>query len=202
MTASAAWRAAAAAVAAIAAASGCAGANPVVPPPLPATPAEAAALYPLELGFRWAYDIEKGGERILAVYEVVERSGDTAQVQAGDQRLAYKTDAQGIARFDGGEIGDYVLRNPIELGAQWSLGDGKAKVVAVGEELTLDAGKFSGCATVEESRTDPVRLVRTTFAPGVGPVRLEVQLADDGKLITMTHATLRGVTKPGEDPLR
>jgi len=54
---------------------------------------------------------------------------------------------------------------------------------------------------VEATRADPVRAVRTTFAPGIGPVVIELQIAVGGELTTVTRATLRALTKPGQDPL-
>src|SRR5689334_23181988 len=36
----------------------------------------AADLYPLEPGWKWAYDLVKDGQNMLALYSVLERSGD------------------------------------------------------------------------------------------------------------------------------
>ena len=79
---------------------------------------------------------------------------------------------------------------------------GTAKVVAVAHEVTVDAGHFSDCVVIEVTRSDPVRVVRTTFAPDIGPVSLEFQVQDGSRFITSTRASLRSVTKPGEDPFK
>src|SRR4029079_10038587 len=73
----------------------------------------AADYSPLARGWKWAYDLEKDGERILAVYSVLERIGDTVIVQAGEDRLTYAITLDGVAQRDGGAIGDYVIRNPL-----------------------------------------------------------------------------------------
>ena len=162
----------------------------------------AADFYPLAGGWKWAYDVEKDGMNILATYVVLERLGDVASVQAGDEKLTYAITAEGIAQRDDGVMGDYIIKNPIALGAEWPVSGGKAKIVSVDQQLTVEpAGTFSGCIVVEVTRTEPVRIVRTTYAPDVGPVALELQVQDGTRFITSTRARLRAVTKPGQDAL-
>jgi hypothetical protein len=161
----------------------------------------AADYYPLEPGWRWAYDLEKDGDKMLAVYSVLERTADTATIQAGDDRLTYAITPEGIAQKDGPTVGDFVLKNPPLMGGEWPVQGGTAKVVAAGQQVTVAAGKFDNCVVVEVTRSDPVRIARTTFAAGVGPIALEFQVQDGGKFVTVTKASLRAVTKPGEDPL-
>jgi hypothetical protein len=168
----------------------------------PARSFTAADYYPLNLGWKWAYDLEKDGQKMLALYAVVERTADTATVQAGEDRLMYAVTAEGIAQKEGTLGGDFVIKNPVVLGGEWIVTGGKAKIVSVGQEVTIDAGKFGDCAVVEVTRSDPVRVARTTFAPGVGPIALELQVQVGDRFSTVTRATLRAVTKPGEDPLK
>ncbi|HTB57011.1 MAG TPA: hypothetical protein VLC06_04015, partial [Polyangia bacterium] len=66
-------------------------------------------------------------------------------------------------------------------------------------DFKLDSGEhFLGCIVIEVTRTDPVRVTRTTFAPDLGPVMLEMQVQDGAKFTTTTRARLRAVTRPGE----
>jgi hypothetical protein len=163
----------------------------------------AADYYPLANGWKWAYDVEKDGMNILATYVVLERVGDVAAVQAGDERLTYAITAEGVAQKDDGTVGDYVIKNPLTLGAEWPVAGGRAKIVAVDQEVTVEpAGKFDGCVVVEVTRTDPVRIVRTTYAPDIGPIALELQVQDGQRFLTSTRARLRAVTKPGEGAFR
>jgi hypothetical protein len=69
--------------------------------------------------------------------------------------------------------------------------------------VSVPAGTFPGCATIEESRTNPDRITRTVYCVGVGPVSIEVQVHDplSGAFRTEMRAALLGVTRPGEDPL-
>jgi hypothetical protein len=67
----------------------------------------------------------------------------------------------------------------------------------------VPAGRYDGCIVVEESRLDPPRLVRTTYAPGIGPVAIEYLVHDPAtaQFQTALRASLRGATPPGKDPL-
>ena len=63
---------------------------------------------------------------------------------------------------------------------------------------SIQGSTYFGCIVIEVTRTDPVRVMRTTFAPDLGPVMLEVQLQDGAKFTTTTRARLRAVTRPGD----
>jgi hypothetical protein len=182
---------------------GCASAPAAPTAPAPPPPEGAAEYFPLTPGWKWAYQVQQGNDSILATYAVLERLGDTAIIQKGDDRLSYSLMPDGIARREGLEIGDFLLKNPIRAGASWPLqGGGEAKVAAVGRVLTVPGGTFPNCATIEETRSDPPRVARTVYAAGIGPIQIEVQVQDpSGQFKTAMKAQLVGVTKPGEDPL-
>jgi len=94
---------------------GCATA-PAGPPQSGPPPEEAAAYYPFSAGWKWAYNVERDGQTMLATTAVGERSGDTVIVQSGDQRLSYALGAEGISRREGLRTTDFLLRNPIRAG--------------------------------------------------------------------------------------
>src|SRR5258707_13641937 len=79
---------------------------------VPRTGLTAADYYPLAEGWKWAYDLEKDGEKILGIYSVVERSEGGATILAGTEKLTYSVTPQGIAQMDSGGGADYVLKNP------------------------------------------------------------------------------------------
>lgn len=183
------------------AAFGCASA-PSSKPAAPAKVGTAADYYPLDAGWKWAYDLDREGEHMLAVYAVLERTPDTAIVQAGEERMSYAVTAEGIAQKDGATVGDFVIKNPIAVGSEWSVFAGKARITSVNQTVNSSGGaSYDNCVVVETLRSDPVRLSRTTFAPGVGPVAIEVQVQSQGRFVTTLKASLRGATKPGQDPL-
>jgi hypothetical protein len=181
-------------------ATGCASTGAGQAPHVPRTGLKAGDFYPLTEGWKWAYDLDKDGQKILAVYSVVDRMPDVATVRTGEENLTYTIAADGIAQRDSLSVGDYILKDPITKDATWPVAGGTAKVLSTTEELTTDAGHFYDCAVIEVTRTDPPRVVRTTFAPDGGPVAIEVQVQDAGKMIVTTRARLRSVTRPGEDP--
>jgi hypothetical protein len=171
--------------------------KPRTPPP------EAPADYfPLATGWKWAYEVEKNGEKILATYAVVSNTGAAAEVRAGEERTSYAIRPEGISRLEALGPNDFILKAPIHAGAEWAIQGGTARVVAVGETVTVPAGAFGNCAVVEESRTQPDRVLRTTYAAGVGPIQLEYQVSEGAppRFNVILRARLLGVTKPGEDP--
>jgi hypothetical protein len=181
---------------------GCASGAPANPVIAPRANLKAADYYPLASGWKWAYDLEKEGVNVLATYAVVERNGDVAVVQAGEERLTYAVGADGIAQKDGMAGGDYVIRDPLTVGAGWAVAGGRAKIVAIDSEVNVESiGRLGGCVVVEVAREEPSRIVRTTFAPDLGPVALELQVLTGQKYVTTTRAQLRAVTKPGDQNL-
>ncbi len=179
----------------------CATAAPPGPQKAAEPPRDASAYYPLEPGWKWAYDVEQDGEAILATYAVVSREGDRVTVTGGQQVVDYVVKPDGILRPQmDGKDGDYVLRAPLSAQAKWPVRGGQAKVVGWNQPIETPAGRFDGCLTVEEVRDNPDRRTRTTYAPGVGPIRIEFEAMDVGGLHS-TKAVLRGYTRPGQDPL-
>jgi len=161
----------------------------------------AAEYYPLTDGWKWAYDVEQDGTNILATYAVIEVKEKLSVIQAGDERLTYLVAADGVAQFDGHAIGDYIIKDPIKPGAEWAVAGGRARIASVDEELSVESvGRYAGCVVVEVTRADPARITRTVFAPGLGPVGIEMQVQEGPKFVTKVKARLRAVTKPG-DPL-
>jgi len=159
----------------------------------------AAEYYPLSDGWKWAYDVEQEGTNILATYAVVEVKEKLSVIQAGDERLTYLVAPDGVAQFDGNAIGDYIIKDPIKPGAEWAVTGGRARIASTNEELNVDSvGRYAGCVVVEVTRAEPARITRTVFAPGLGPVAIEMQVQEGPKFVTKVKARLRAVTKPGD----
>src|SRR3954469_24218941 len=96
---------------------------------VPRTDLKAADYYPLGEGWKWAYDLEKDGEKILAIYAVIESTPEGATVAAGPERLSYAITPDGIAQADASGVGDFVLKNPIAKAASWPVAGGAATVI-------------------------------------------------------------------------
>ncbi len=88
------------------------------PPAAGTTPASSGALdyYPLSSGWGWAYEIEREGGSVLALYSVAERRAGVAVVKHGEERIEYAVLPDGIARRDGNLPGDYILKSPVRAG--------------------------------------------------------------------------------------
>lgn len=177
----------------------CSGPKPPAAAP-PAAAAHASDFYPLTKGWRWAYDVERDGQTVLATFAVAERDGALATVLSGDAEIRYFVSEQGVAHAMGQSAGDYELREPLARGTTWPVEGGHATVVATGETASVPAGIYNGCVVVEISRNEPPRVTRTTFAPFIGPVIIDQQVVDPAGGAAHTRAVLRGLTQPGSDP--
>ncbi len=176
---------------------GCASsrAQRIAPPPAADS---ALAYYPLEPGWGWAYQVERDGMSVLALYSVAERRSDLAIVRNGDDRIEYAILPDGIARRDGRQVTDYLLRSPVRAGQFWPVTSGTATIVEVGKETVLPSATYRDCALVEEVRRAPDRVTRTTYCRGVGPVEIEMQVSNPVTLTyeTLAHARLTNVSGP------
>jgi hypothetical protein len=158
----------------------------------------AADYYPLKNGWGWAYNVEQGGENVLAVYAVVGNDGHTATILNAGKHLTYALTYEGIARSESGTTGDYLLKNPIVPKTTWTVLGGEASIVSVGETLTLPSGTYPRCIVVEERRHLPERITRTTYAQGVGPIEMEMRVQNPitQSFETQVRARLLSVTQP------
>jgi hypothetical protein len=164
----------------------------------PAAGGGALDYYPLLSGWGWAYDIEREGATVLALYSVAEQRADMAVVKHGAETIAYVLLPDGIARREGDHLGDYILKTPVRAGLVWPLAAGTATVTEIARNVALPSGVYSDCAVVEEARLDPRRVARTTYCRDVGPVEIEMRVYDTlGQAYeTVIHARLRSVQRP------
>lgn len=139
-------------------------------------PRSPLALYPLEAGRVWSYNVDTGeGTPTLAITRVLAVRGDRVEVSSGGDPVVYLVD-DGDIRYGG--VGGWLLRAPVEQGASWDGRGGRAaRVVADGETVEVPAGVFDDCVTVEERDDETGRRIATTYCPGVGPVRVDAEVA-------------------------
>jgi hypothetical protein len=154
--------------------------------------------YPLLPGWGWAYEIEREGTPVLALYSVAEGRADLVVVKHGEERIEYALLPDGIARREYGRPGDYVLKSPLRAGASWPVSEGMATVAEVGKTVTLPSGAYRDCAVVEEVRRDPNRVTRTTYCRDTGPVEIEMRVFSPLKQTyeSLAHARLMSVSRP------
>ncbi|MDI1443194.1 hypothetical protein [Polyangium sp. 6x1] len=131
--------------------------------------------FPLVHGNLWHYETTSDdGERGLLLVRARRTSASEGELvtPTGARRVAFTS--EGVALL-GRSV--YVLRAPIAAGMSWT-GEhgGWTRIVAVGQSVTVPAGRFDGCVvTVEDRGGDvPVRYT-TTFCPDVGITVLDVE---------------------------
>jgi hypothetical protein len=160
-------------------------------------------LYPMLEGAQWVYDVDTGGPEppTLGIFEVVEARGETrtiannrgmdarGQVRHGDP-VTYELAPEGIRHA---ASGTWVLRAPIEPGAEWeAMGGRTARVTDVDASVEAVAGTFEHCVEVTESGGADGRVVRTVYCPRVGPVEIESRMETELTMRSVTtHARLR-----------
>lgn len=143
----------------------------------PAT-SELERFLPLRDGHVLSYRVWLGGADTpeQVIFQVERRTPTRASLRAGNSTKQLEIDRRGVRLVSGG----YLLVPPLELGAEWMGAAGRVEVTATGLGLDVPAGRFDGCLETTEAdvQSRPPRSIVTTYCPGVGIARIEV---DDGE---------------------
>jgi hypothetical protein len=165
----------------------------------PATPRVTAPAdyFPLAVGNEWVYRDESPALPPA-------RRGETRTVRIVDQtRDGYYRDSErGELKADGDCLNDRsrrLLCAPIAAGTSWASvvsvsSTERYEIAAVGEAVATPAGRFENCVKVRAhnraaATTDLVNEI--TYAPGVGPVRIETFAVVEGKVTPQFRALLQ-----------
>lgn len=137
-------------------------------------PVTAARLYPLEPGLVWSYNVDTGlgDPPTLAISQVVGAEGDRFEIQNNrSEAVIYERRPEGIWRA---ASGTWLLRDPIEVGAEWEGPGGRTvRITSIDETVETPNQRFEGCVRVEEAGGADGRRIRTVYCPDVGPVLVE-----------------------------
>lgn len=158
--------------------------------------------FPLAVGNEWVWDdvspqLPAGGRQSARTVRIVSKTDD------GYFRDNERTDL----RADGECVRDRVRRllcKPLAAGSGWKSvvsvsSTERYEVVGVGERVEVPAGRYEGCVRVRaHNRAGPTseHVMELTYAPGVGPVRLETWAIVDGVAAPQVKAVLRSF-RPG-----
>jgi hypothetical protein len=172
-------------------AAGCARAPPT--PPRPLAPAD---YFPLAVGNEWVYRDEspalppdrQGATRTV---RILERTRDGY----------FRDNERGELRADPDCLHDRARRllcAPVAAGTSWASvvsvsSTERYEIAAVGESVVTPAGRFEGCVRVRaHNRASPStdHVLEITYAPGVGPVRIETAVVAEGKVTPQVRAVL------------
>ncbi len=168
---------------------GCAAAPPQRTTSAAAAPAD---YFPLAVGNTWTF-LDRSPQQA----EPVRR---TVRIVARDAQGYFVDDSRGALRADPDCLHDRARRllcAPIRPGATWSSVVGPSateryQIAAAGETVTVPAGTFQGCVRVRSQiRAGKVDAVaELTYAPNVGPVRLETFAVVDGVAVPQVRGEL------------
>lgn len=181
---------------------GCAG-------PRAAAPARAAdragpaTYFPLAAGNSWTWEDRSSGNAPgqvpLRTVTIRERTAD-----------GYWKDSDGNELRAGADcVQDRVRRllcAPLEAGRTWSSvvsvsSTERYEIAGTGEAVETPAGRFERCVRVRaHNRAGPATdyVNEITYAPGVGPVRIETYAVVDGKVTPQVRALLRSYRIEGK----
>ena len=172
-----------------AALAGCATAAPA---PEHAAPA-VCSYFPLAVGNSWTYDGPPGPDgKAEPITIAITGNRDGFFQQTGDQLI--RCDAEGL--HDQKRL---LLQGPLERGHTWksvvSVGSVEEyQVIDVGSTVNVPAGSFANTVTtLAKQRIDEKRtlLNETTFAQGVGMIRVATRLQEGSQTIPQIEIVLR-----------
>jgi len=162
-------------------------------PPRAAVPAD---YFPLAVGNEWVYRDEspalppdrQGAARTV---RILERTRDGY----------FRDNERGELRADPDCLHDRARRllcGPIAPGKSWSSvvsvsSTERYEIAAVGEAVATPAGRFEGCVRVRahnRASASTNHVLEITYAPGIGPVRIETSVVVDGKVTPQIRAVL------------
>jgi hypothetical protein len=171
--------------------------------PAPRTgPAAVGAYYPLAIGNQWDWEDQSpqlpAGAPSLRTVRITERTADGYWRDTGRGELKVGACLQDRQRS--------LLCGPIAVGTSWSSvlsvsSIERYEIVGVGEAVETPAGRFTGCVRVRSNTraaagTELINEI--TYAPGVGPVRIEVMTVAKGVAAPQLRALLRGYRVGGK----
>jgi hypothetical protein len=181
-------------------AAACAGAPAAKPAPRAAAPAE---YFPLAVGNEWVYVDESPAlapERrgALRTVRILDRTGDGY----------FRDNERGELRADTDCLHDRLRRllcGPIAPGKSWASvvsvsSTERYEIAGVDESVRTPAGTFDGCVRVRAHNRASASIdhvLEITYAPGVGPVRLETFAIVQGKVTPQVRALLRSYRLQG-----
>jgi hypothetical protein len=175
-------------------------AAPTVAPPGPVS-GSVADYFPLAVGNEWIWDdvspqLPGAGRPAARTVRIVERTAD------GWFRDSERTEL----RADGECVRDRLRRllcGPLTAGTAWKSvvsvsSTERYEIVAAGERVEVPAGRWDGCVRVRahnRAGSGTEHVLELTYAPGVGPVKLETWAIVDGVAAPQIRAVLRSFRK-------
>lgn len=166
------------------------------------TPAGApvAEYFPLAVGSSWTYL-----DRSPALPPGARSPERTVRIVGRGPDGFFRDSDRNELKVEGDCLRDRVRRllcAPVEPGHAWVSVTGisateRYEIAAVGERVETPAGTFSGCVRVRahlRAGADAENVLELTYAPRVGPVRIETFAVVEGKASLQVSALLKSYT--------
>jgi hypothetical protein len=178
--------------------------GPAAPPSRPSA-ADPTAYYPLGVGHEWTW-IDRSPQSGAGAPRQ-----RTVRIESRDAEGYYVDSQGGALRSAHGCIQDRsrrILCAPFDLERAWTsivseTSTERYQIAATGVTTTVPAGTFDACVLVRarnRAGADAEILLETTYAPGVGPVRIETFALVDGRKVPQVRAELASyrMERPGK----
>jgi len=161
----------------------------------PAAAPDPTSYFPLAVGNEWTW-VDRSPQ--VGAGAPKQR---TVRIVSRDAECFYVDDSRGALKAAHGCIQDRVRRilcMPLEVNRSWTsivseTSTERYQIAAVGVVATVPAGTFDGCVLVRgrtRAAEDAEMILETTYAPGVGPVRIETFALVNGRRIPQVQAEL------------
>jgi hypothetical protein len=173
-------------------------------PPAPLLPQTPAGYFPLAVGNEWVY---ADRSPVLAPSDRQARVR-VVRILSRDAEGYFLDNDRGALRADADCVHDRLRRllcAPFQVGRTWAsvVGVGSTEryeIVGVGERVETSAGTFDGCVRVRahnRAGPDADTVLEITYAPGVGPVRIETFAVVKGAVTPQVRAELKSYRLEG-----
>lgn len=157
-------------------------------PRAPTPAAEGVERYmPLPAGFVYQYDVETdAGETGRMMMHVSRPREGLAELDVAGKVQRLEVSADAVRHTTGG----YLLKAPLELGAEWKGQFGKVRVASVTRSIRTPAGAFEACVETVEETSAPPKRATSVYCLDVGLVRLQIE-GELGEEAASVETTLR-----------
>jgi hypothetical protein len=168
---------------------------PAEPSARPPAPPDPTAYFPLAIGNEWTW-IDRS-----PVAGAAAPKQRTVRIVSRDAEGYYVDDARGALRVAHGCIQDRVRRilcAPFDLERSWlsivsETSTERYQIAATGLTAAVPAGTFDDCILVRarnRAGEDAEVILETTYAPGIGPIRIETFALVAGRRVPQVKAEL------------
>lgn len=173
--------------------------------PAAGSAAGPADYFPLAVGNEWVY-ADRSPQLSSAEQAARERK---VRILRRDAQGFFHDDARGQLRADPDCLRDRLRRllcRPFQVGKGWASvvsvsSTERYEIVGVDERVATPAGTFGGCIRVRahnRAGPDTDQVLETTYAPGVGMVRLETFAVVKGVVTPQVRAELKSYRLEGK----